>query len=101
MVLLPTLAGTSRLVYEAAFVFEILVINAVLIQLVAWEVERDQGRGRLVPRLVWYCALFTLLSRMIVSRIDLAPTLLAFWSSVLWYRGKIGRGGSPRRRSGR
>ena len=94
VVLLPATVGTTRRVYEAAFVFEMLLVNAALIQFVALEVERNSGRGRCVSRLVWYCALFTILSRMIVSRIDLAPTLLAFWSTSLWYRKKTGLAGA-------
>jgi len=93
VVLLPAAFGSNRLVYEAAFVVEMLLINAALIWVVAWEVERSAGRARLVSRLVWYCLLFAVLSRMIISRLDLAPTLLAFWSATLWYRGKTGTAG--------
>lgn len=93
VVLLPAALGSNRLVYEAAFVAEMLLINALLIGLVARQVGRGEDRGRLVSRLVWYCLLFTVLARMIVSRLDLAPTLLAFWSATLWYRGQTGKAG--------
>ncbi len=92
-VVLPIAFGTDKRTYGLAFAVETMLINAALIVLVAAEVERTSGRSRLAGRLVWYCLFFTALSRMIVSRIDLGPTLMAFWSTSLWYRRKSVAGG--------
>src|SRR6185312_5828868 len=61
--------------------------------IVASWVERTQGPGRVRERLVWYTVSYLLLSRLMVSRYDAAPMLLAFAASTWWFSGHRGRGG--------
>jgi hypothetical protein len=79
--------------FKIAFAVEMLVFNAATVWLVASWVERTQGPGRVRERLVWYTVSYLLLSRLMVSRYDAAPMLLAFAASTWWFSGHRERGG--------
>jgi hypothetical protein len=79
--------------FKVAFAAEMLIFNAATVWLVASWVERTQGPGRVRERLVWYTVSYSLLSRLMVSRYDAAPMLLAFAASTWWFSGHRERGG--------
>jgi hypothetical protein len=79
--------------FKIAFAAEMLIFNAVAVWLVAAWVERTQGRERVRLRLALYTLFYLFLSRLMVSRYDAAPMLLAFASSTCWFSGLCARGG--------
>src|SRR5208337_2499460 len=82
---LPILAGRSVPAYRCAYIAEMLLINALMLQVLAWQVGRREGLAAVPRRLAWYFLCYFFLSRMIVSRIDLVPALLAFLATVEWF----------------
>ncbi len=83
--LLPILAGQSIPAYRFAYIAEMLLINAVVLQVLAWQVGRREGEAAVPRRLAWYFLCFAFLCRMIVSRIDLVPALLALLAALEWF----------------
>jgi hypothetical protein len=79
--------------FKIAFAVEMLVFNAATVWLVAAWVERTQDRGRVRMRLVGYTVSYLLFSRLMVSRYDAAPMLVAFAASTWWFSGHRRRGG--------
>ena len=84
-IVLPILAGRSVPAYRCAYIAEMLLINALMLQVLAWQVGRREGLAAVPRRLAWYFLCYFFLCRMIVSRIDLVPALLAFLAAVEWF----------------
>ena len=84
-IVLPILAGRSVPAYRCAYIAEMLLINALMVQVLAWQVGRREGLTAVPRRLGWYFLCYFFLCRMIVSRIDLVPALLAFLAAVEWF----------------
>jgi Glycosyltransferase family 87 len=79
--------------FKFAFGLEMLLFNAATVWLVAAWVERTQGHERVRGRLAWYTVFYLLLSRLMFSRYDAAPTLLSFAASTWWFSGRPRAGG--------
>ena len=81
---LPVLAGTGIRAYRYAYFAEMLVVNALLLLVLAWYVDRREGRLEVRRRLIWYLVCFLFLCRLIVSRIDVVPALLMYLAVLSW-----------------
>jgi hypothetical protein len=92
-ILLPRLAGGDVVAYRAGYVAEMLLANALLVLVLAREVERREGPAAIPRRLAWYLVCYLFLCRLIVSRLDVVPALLAFLAAVEWSGGRPIRGG--------
>jgi hypothetical protein len=90
---LPILAGRSMPAYKVAYSVEMLAVNALLVLAVAAYVERREGRAAVPRRLIWYLACYLFLCRLIVSRLDVVPALLAFAAAAAWSGDRPVRGG--------
>lgn len=95
-ILLPRLVGEGMVAYRVAYAVEMLLVNALLILVVAREVERREGRGAVARRLGWYLLCFLFLGRLIAGRLDVVPALLGFAAAVEWSRGRPIRGAGSR-----
>jgi hypothetical protein len=78
--------------FKVAFGLEMLAFNAATVWLVADRVEQAGGNVR--ARLAWYTLSYALLSRLVVSRYDAAPMLVAFAASAWSLSERPWRGGA-------
>jgi hypothetical protein len=92
-IVLPIVAGRGVLAYRTAYIAEMLVLNALLVLVLARQVEQQEGRAAVPRRLAWYLLCYLFLCRLIVSRLDVVPALLAFLAAVGWFGGRPIRGG--------
>lgn len=92
-ILIPRLAGGGLPAYRIAYIAEMLLANALLILALAREVARREGPAAVPRRLGWYLLGYLFLCRLIVSRIDVVPALLAFLAAAEWSAGRAVRGG--------
>ncbi len=92
-ILLPILVGRSMPAYRIGYIGEMLLVNALLLQVVAWQVGQREGEAAVAGRLGWYFLCFFFLCRMIVSRIDLVPGLIALLAALGWAGGRPIAGG--------
>jgi len=83
-VFFPILAGPSVRAYRLAYIAEMLVINALSVLALAWHVDRQEGRAEARRRLIWYVVCFLFLGRLVVSRLDMFPTLLLYLAALSW-----------------
>ena len=97
---LPIVAGRDVLAYRTAYIAEMLLINALLVLVLARQVERREGPAAVPRRLAWYLLCYLFLCRLIVSRLDVVPALLAFLAAVGWFGGRPIVGGRRSRRWG-
>ncbi len=79
--------------YTLMFAIEMIVVNALLLWLVAREIKRVEGIGRVASGLAWYSAFFLILCPLSVIRFDLVPTLAAFAAACRLARGRPAAGG--------
>jgi hypothetical protein len=91
--LMPRLFGEGLPRYWVAFGVEVLLVNALVVFLVAWWVNRREGTRAVGGRLEWYTAYFLVLCPLALTRFDIVPTAAAFGSACLWYSGREGAGG--------
>jgi hypothetical protein len=91
--IVPRLFTTTFVGYKIAFALEMLVLAAILLQMVAAWVEDHEGPNRVASRLLWAVAILTLLGRLVPTRLDLAPTLMAFTGACWWFGCREVRGG--------
>ncbi len=91
--LAPRLLTRDVATFKTALAAEMLLFHAVTVLLAASVVERRQGLEKVPSRLAWYTLFFLVLSRLLVSRFDAAPTMLAFGASVWWFSGRLRSGG--------
>jgi hypothetical protein len=91
--LLPRLFASDLSGYQVAFAVEMLLFNAMAVDLVVRRVERDEGLDRVPERLAWYTLSWTFLSPLMLVRYDLAPTVLGFAAASWWSSGRALRGG--------
>jgi hypothetical protein len=82
---LPALVSTTRRVYIALFVVEMLAFNALTLALVSQWVARSEGPQRVPSRLVWYSVFLFCLSPLFVGRFDAAPMALGFAAACAWF----------------
>lgn len=80
----PVLAGASFRVYRFAYFTEMLVVNSILVLALACHVDRREGRAEARRRLAWYVVCFLFLGRLVVSRLDVLPTLLLYLAALSW-----------------
>ena len=79
--------------FKVAFAAEMLALNALIVLLVAVRVAQREGTGRIPARLAWYTLIVLILSRLIVTRYDSAPTLAAIAATLAWAAGRPALGG--------
>ena len=91
--MLPIVAGRGVSAYRTAYIAEMLLVNALLVLVLARQVERREGRAAVPRRLAWYLLCYLFLCRLIVSRLDVVPALLAFLAAAGWFGGRPIRGG--------
>lgn len=82
--LAPTVRG-----YPYAFALEMMAINAVIVALVAARVAAREGQGRVARRLGWYSLCVATFGCLMITRYDLAPTLLAFAGMLMWTGNRV------------
>jgi hypothetical protein len=91
--LLPSYVSSGLVSFRLAFAVEMLIFNAGTVWLIASWTEQNHGPVHVRSRLAWYTVFFLLLSRLVVSRFDSAPTFLAFAGSAWWFGGRGVLGG--------
>jgi hypothetical protein len=91
--LIPSYVSSGLAGFKLAFAVEMLIFNASTVWVLASWTAQNLGPAHVWSRLAWYTVFFLLLSRMVVSRFDSAPTLLAFAGSAWWFAGRGVLGG--------